>query len=535
MTSGDSVQNRPQQAVPKVFFLGAGPGDPSLLTIRGAELLASAAVVVHEDELHRDIIETYVPEDTLLRPVSEMGVQPHTRGRRLGELAQEHGMVVRLAADDGLLFTSTTAEAQVLSGSDVGFEIVPGVGASSSAAAFTGTPLTNANVRSVRYVSATDMTRSDVSRFANTGHVISGTVTDTITAVEGMLGDEWEADTPALVVAGVSTVHQHSIETTLGQLPDRLREEFDADTVVQTIFGTVVEQRRELSWFESKPLFGWQVLVPRTREQGAETVEVLAEYGAEGTVVPTIAIQPPRSPRQMERAIHALVDGDYQWLGLTSVNAVRAVKMWLADLGLDVRSLAGVKVAAVGDKTAEALREWGIEPELLPSGEQSARGMLEDWPVFDDEEGFNRVLLPRADIATDVLVEGLTERGWKVDDVTAYRTVRAAPPPKPIRESIKGGDFDAVLFTSSSTVRNLVGIAGKPHPSTVIAAIGPATAQTAQDHGLHVDVLADEASLPVLIAGLSDFARKRRDDALAEGIVPVRPSQDRRNSRRSRG
>ncbi len=171
------------------------------------------------------------------------------------------------------------------------------------------------------------------------------------------------------------------------------------------------------------------------------------------------------------------------------MNAVKAVREKFEEYGLDARAFAGIKVAAVGEQTAKALVAFGVKPDLVPSGEQSAAGLLEDWPPYDPVfDPIDRVFLPRADIATETLVAGLIELGWEVDDVTAYRTVRASPPPAETREAIKGGGFDAVLFTSSSTVRNLVGIAGKPHNVTVIACIGPATAKTAEEHGLRVDV-----------------------------------------------
>ncbi len=208
----------------------------------------------------------------------------------------------------------------------------------------------------------------------------------------------------------------------------------------------------------------------------------------------------------MERAIKGMVTGRYEWVGFTSVNAVKAVRERFEEFGLDARAFSGLKVAAVGGVTAKALQEWGIQPDLTPSGEQSAHGLLEDWPPYDDVlDPINRVFLPRADIATDTLVAGLQDIGWEVDDVTAYRTVRAAPPAPAVRDAIKSGRFDAVVFTSSSTVRNLVGIAGKPHPSTVVAAIGPATAKTAEEHGLHVDVLASEASAESLVAALAEY------------------------------
>ena len=180
----------------------------------------------------------------------------------------------------------------------------------------------------------------------------------------------------------------------------------------------------------------------------------------------------------MERAIKGLVTGRYEWIGFTSVNAVRAVREKFEEYGLDARAFAGLKIAAVGGVTAQALREWGLEPDLVPSGEQSAQGLLEEWPPFDEVlDPINRVFLPRADIATDTLVAGLQDMGWEVDDVTAYRTVRAAPPAASVREAIKTGRYDAVVFTSSSTVRNLVGIAGKPHPSTVVAVHRPGHGQ----------------------------------------------------------
>ena len=214
----------------------------------------------------------------------------------------------------------------------------------------------------------------------------------------------------------------------------------------------------------------------------------------------------------MDRAIRGLVTGRYEWIGFTSVNAVRAVREKFTELGLDARSFAGLKIAAVGGVTADALREWGIEPDLIPSTEQSARGLLADWPEYDDVlDPIDRVFLPRADIATDTLVAGLIEMGWEVDDVTAYRTVRAAPPPAPIRDAIKGGAFDAVCFTSSSTVRNLVGIAGKP--------------------GLRVDVVAPEPNAAALVDALARHGAELTLAARAAG-EPVRPSQRRTAGRR---
>jgi uroporphyrinogen III methyltransferase/synthase len=195
----------------------------------------------------------------------------------------------------------------------------------------------------------------------------------------------------------------------------------------------------------------------------------------------------------------------------TSVNAVRAVWEKFAEHGLDARSFGGVKIACIGEATADAVRAFGIQPELIPTT-QSSEGLLAEFSPHDDIlDPVGRVLLPRADIATETLAAGLIERGWEVDDVTAYRTVRAAPPAAEIRDAIKSGGFDAVLFTSSSTVKNLVGIAGKPHARTVVAVIGPKTAETAAEAGLRVDAQPTHAAVPDLVEALANYAVELRE------------------------
>jgi len=338
--------------------------------------------------------------------------------------------------------------------------------------------------------------------------------------------------TPVAMTRVGTTAEQSTVVSTLDRIADDTRD-VRRPTSVVTVVGEVVDMRETLSWFETKPLFGWRVLVPRTKEQSGELAHLLRGYGALPEEVPTISVEPPRNPQQMDKAVRGLVEGRYEWIAFTSVNAVKAVREKFDEYGLDARAFSGLKVAAVGDKTAQALTGWGIRPDLVPSGEQSARGLLEDWPPFDEVlDPINRVFLPRADIATETLVAGLAQLGWEIDDVTAYRTVRAAPPPAPTREAIKGGKFDAVVFTSSSTVRNLVGIAGKPHPSTVVACIGPATAKAAQEHGLRVDVLADSPSASALAATLADFGTQRRNSLAESGDTVTKPSDHRGPARR---
>jgi uroporphyrinogen III methyltransferase/synthase len=354
----------------------------------------------------------------------------------------------------------------------------------------------------------------------------------------------WAEKTPFAIIWNGTTTSQRTVLTTLGSVAADLKA---AGVSLLTTHGPAVAVAGDavaavkgagaagggLSWFETKPLFGWRVLVPRTKEQAAEVSLRLRAYGAVPEEVPTIAVEPPRTPQQMDRAVKGLVTGRYQWIAFTSVNAVRAIREKFEEYGLDARAFAGVKVAAVGEQTAASLRAFGIMPELVPDGEQSAEGLAAQFPPYDDVlDPINRVLLPRADIATETLVARLTDLGWEAEDVTAYRTVRAAPPPAPIREAIKGGGFDAVLFTSSSTVRNLIGIAGKPHQLTVIAAIGPQTAKTATEFGLRVDVMAPRPSATELVDALAAHGAGLRQAAAEAGELLRKPSERRRGARR---
>ena len=311
---------------------------------------------------------------------------------------------------------------------------------------------------------------------------------------------------------------QRTVQTTLATLAG---EGADLDGPLVVTVGDAVEQRARLSWWESRALYGWRVLVPRTKDQAGVMSDRLAVHGATAEEVPTIAVEPPRSPTQMERAVKGLVDGRYQWVVFTSTNSVRAVWEKFAEFGLDARAFSGVqdRLRGHGDRRARCARSASCRTSCRTPGvqESSSEGLLAIFPPHDDVlDPVDRVLLPRADIATETLAAGLRDRGWEIDDVTAYRTVRAAPPPAPIREAIKTGGFDAVCFTSSSTVRNLVGIAGKPHARTIVACIGPQTAETAREFGLRVDVQPEEARVPALVDALAAHAARLR----AEGALP---------------
>ncbi|MCV6985055.1 uroporphyrinogen-III synthase [Mycobacterium shinjukuense] len=553
----------------RITFVGSGPGDPGLLTTRAATVLANAALV---------FIDPCVPEPVLaligkdLPPVSgpapaapgsgnaDGAIEGDDRGQHppavvsggpdirpaLGDPVEVAKMlttearagadVVRLVSGDPLTVDAVIAEVNAVARTHLHIEIVPGLAPSNAVPTYAGLPLGSSHtVADVRI----DPENTDWEALAAAPGplILQASAAQLADAARTLIDHQLAETTPCVVTAHGTTCQQRSLETTLQGLTDpavlggadaRLSpanggEPFTGPLVVT--IGKTVTNRAKLNWWESRALYGWTVLVPRTKDQAGEMSERLTAYGALPVEVPTIAVEPPRSPAQMERAVKGLVDGRFQWVVFTSTNAVRAVWEKFGEFGLDARAFSGVKIACVGESTADRVRAFGISPELVPSGEQSSIGLLDEFPPYDSVfDPVNRVLLPRADIATETLAEGLRERGWEIEDVTAYRTVRAAPPPAATREMIKTGGFDAVCFTSSSTVRNLVGIAGKPHARTIIACIGPKTAETAAEFGLRVDVQPETAAVGPLVDALAEHAARLR----AEGALPPPRKKSRR-------
>jgi uroporphyrinogen III methyltransferase / synthase len=504
------MNRAPSVAPGRVEFVGSGPGDPGLLTVRAREALVSAPLIVADADVPEAILAVASP-DAEVRPA--VG-QPAEVAKELIAAAEQGRRVTRLISGDPLTVDSVVQEAVAVAAAGVPFDVLPGVPSGTAVPAYAGVPIGSTHLE------ADVRTGVDWPRVAATPGVLvlHASVSHLAEVASGLTEFGMAAQTPVAVTAAGTTTRQRTVEATLATLSSVAA---DLDGPLVLTVGPEVGLRTELSWWESRALYGWRVLVPRTKDQAGAMSERLAVHGATAEEVPTIAVEPPRSPTQMERAVKGLVDGRYQWVVFTSTNAVRAVWEKFAEFGLDARAFSGVKIACVGQATAEKVREFGIVPELVPSMEEvvesSSEGLLSIFPPHDDIlDPVNRVLLPRADIATETLAAGLRDRGWEIDDVTAYRTVRAAPPPAPIREAIKTGGFDAVCFTSSSTVRNLVGIAGKPHARTIVACIGPQTAETAREFGLRVDVQPEQARVPALVDALAEHAARLR----AEGALP---------------
>lgn len=520
---------QPSPQVPCIAFVAAGPGEPDLIAHRGARMLAEAdfvltdknAVAVAEAFVDPGLIEVTDPDVT---SAAADRVKPAIEAAKAGKSA------VRLLAGDPVLGSALLGEVGAARRAKIDVEIVPAVSEVTGVPAYAGFGLTGGKAREVRVIDAQDPgVRWDELVAPRVTAVFPSGANHLVHIARALLDAGKPDTTPVAITRDGTTVDQHTQVTTLADAAGSSVTRRTGFVVV----GEVVEQRDRLDWFERKALVGWRVLIPRTQDNTAGLVARLRRQGAVPSEVPTISVEPPRTPQQVERAVHGLVSGRYEWVGFTSANAVRAVREKLQEYGLDARSFAGLKVAACGAGTVESLVEFGVRPDLIPGEDQSTSGLLDVWPPYDSLlDPINKVFLPRADIATDTLVAGLTELGWEVEDITAFRTVRAAPPPAPVREAIKTGGFDAVMFTSSSTVRNLVGIAGKPHQSTVVACIGPNTAKTAEEHGLRVDVLAEDSTPEGLASALADHGLALREQAEAAGEDEWRPSKKKAAGRR---
>jgi len=507
----------------RVIYVGVPFGNADLLTLAGVRALSEADVVVLDSQSLApllDIPELALPEHRM------MTVDDYdTTEARAALVAREAGLgrtVVRLVTGDPMTSAAVGPEARLVAEAGTPIDIVPAVASLTSAPTFVGLNVTDDAPVYGHFKAGESLPQ--------TGSLIIETTVAELPALgQAALGAGRESSAPAIVTFGLGSYRQHTRALHVKDLLARsLTQGQHADAMVTVVFGPITDRDAALDTYETKPLFGWNVLVPRTAKATDEIDRTLRRYGASSYAVPTITVELPRNPLAMDKAIHGLVDGRYSWIIFTSGNSVRAVLEKLEEYGLDARAFSGLHIAAMSELTAAVLGEWGIIADLVPATETCA-GLVAEFPAFDrGYDAINRVFLPRADVSLEIIIDGLAMLDWETEEVTAYRAVRAAPPPVETRDAIKTGLFDAVVFTSSSTVRNLVGIAGKPPRQTIIAAIGPATAATCEEQGLHVDVMADQPEPRALVDALAQFARKRRDDLIAHGRTVVRPSESRR-------
>ena len=493
----------------KVYLVGAGPGDPGLLTVKGAQALAGAQVVVYDRLLDPALLALAPASAERVFVGKERGRQALTQAE-INDLLVAEGLagktVVRLKGGDPFVFGRGGEEAQALAAAKVPFEVVPGVTSAVAAAAYAGIPVTHRGVSTaVTIVTGSEdpskgETTTDWAALAKTGGTLVTLmgwaalpgIASTLQA-HGMAGD-----TPAALVQWGTWSRQRTVTGTLADIAERGKAAGIGAPVI-AIIGEVARLREEIGWFDRRPLWGKRVLVTRSRTQASRLIELLIDLGAETVELPSIEIGPLDDYGELDQALEYAADVSGRWMIFASVNSVEYVWERLRTLRKDARYFAGATVGAIGPATARALRDRGIEPDFIPKRSVSEEVIAElsglDW-------NGRLALLPGSAIGRDALAAGLTALGADVRLVPAYRNTRPAGIAERARAAFEQG-IDVVTFTSSSTVRNLLDILGTERhllEGSAIACIGPITAATAGEMSLNVDIIAAEHN----VEGLSD-------------------------------
>ncbi|MCY3910188.1 MAG: uroporphyrinogen-III C-methyltransferase [bacterium] len=482
-----------------VYLVGAGPGDPDLLTLRGAEVLAGADVVIYDRLSVTSLLDLAPPEAERISVGKQPG-GPRTSQDDINALLVARGQagqqVVRLKGGDPFVFARGGEEAAALAAAGVAFEVVPGITSAVAVPAYAGIPVT------MRYSSTSftvvtgheDPAKGEGSVNWEAVAALGGTVVVLMGAArchsicDRLIAAGMAPDTPAAAVQWGTRPNQRTLRATLATLAD-----LEPQPPATIVIGEVASA--DLAWFENRPLFGRRIVVTRAQPQAAALAADLRRRGAEAIELPAIAFEPPE---HLDPLVRAAADvGRYDWVVFTSPTGVARFFEHLRD----ARVLGGVQVAAIGPGTAAALADCNVVADLVPE-QYVAEALLEALSDEVGPGGPGRVLIPRAETARDVLPDGLAAVGWDVDVVPAYRTV--APAPDAAAAALLA-DAEVITFTSSSTVTNFVDTYGADAAPKVVATIGPITTATARDQGLEVAIEATDHTVPGLITALETF------------------------------
>lgn len=504
-----------------VYLVGAGPGDPGLITVKGLEKIRTADVIVY-DYLAGETFLREARQDAELIYVGKTGRHHTVEQPDINELlvrkAREGKSVVRLKGGDPYVFGRGGEEAEELVHAGIPYEVVPGVTSAVAAPAYAGIPVTHRDHASmVTFITghedpSKEVTAIDWATLArNPGTLVFLMGVKNLAQISEALQVHGKPPkTPAALVQWGSTPRQVSLISTLADIPRDANQKGLKPPAVLVV-GSVVSLGEKLAWFERKPLFGKRILITRSREQSRKMADRIAELGAEPVLFPTIQIVPPEDFGPLDQAIARI--GSFDWVIFTSVNGVERFFQRYFQLREDIREMTGPRIGAIGPVTSAALRVRGLKVDVL-AREFTAEGLLD----FLHKENLSgkRVLIPRAEKARDVLPEGIRAQGGQVEVVPVYRTV--IPPAQQIEavvEKLSKKEIDAVTFTSSSTVTHLVEMLGEGRASellrsVVIASIGPITSQTIRETGLAVQVEATHYTVEGLIDALASYFGERQ-------------------------
>jgi len=500
----------------KVYLVGAGPGDPGLISAKGLECLKKAEVIIYDHLLDERLLDSAPPAAERIYVGKRAG--EHTKpqdeiNQLLVAKAKEGKTVVRLKGGDPFVLGRGGEEAEVLAQNGILFEVVPGITSAVAVPAYAGIPVTHRRMASSFAVITG---HEDVAKEGSSINWAKlATAVDTLVFLMGvknlpeivakLLEHGRPPTTPVAVVKDGTRPEQEVVTAPLQEIVDEVkRRNLTPPAVI--IVGEVVRLREKLRWFDCRPLFGKRILVTRARHQASALSQLLAERGAQVVELPAIAIQPAADSGELDQAISRLKD--YHWIIFTSANGVAIFWERLAALKLDSRALGSLKVGAIGPATAEALKTKGITPDYIPEIYTSEGIIL---GLKDQNIAGERVLLPRAEVADKELTQGLKQLGALVDEIAIYRTVPDKEAIAQAREMLLSGEIDVITFTSSSTVSNLMAaFPGEPPRlnRVVVACIGPKTAQTARLAGLEVAIMAKEQTIPGLVTAIEEYFRK---------------------------
>jgi uroporphyrinogen III methyltransferase / synthase len=495
-----------------VYLVGAGPGDPGLMTARSLELIASADAIFYDRLIPPGALDGARPDAELVyvgKAPGEPVVPQGEINERLVEAAREGKSVVRLKGGDPFVFGRGGEEGEALRAVGVEFEVVPGVTAGVAATAYAGIPVTHReDASAVAFVTGHEDPEKDgtaldwqaLARFPGTLVFYMG-VRRLAANATALIEAGRDPEEPAAAVERGTMDAQRTVVATLGTLAEAVeREGVGAPALI--VVGAVVERRESLAWLERRPLHGRRVVVTRARAQASGLAATLRALGAETVELPAIRIEPRIEGEEVRRAIGRI--GEYDLICLTSPNGAHLLLEALAAAGLDARALGSATIAAIGPGTAQALAEHGIAADVVP--ERFVAEELVEALAGVEVDG-RRVLVARAAEARDVLPDALRERGAEVDVVPLYETVREEPEAAAV-EAAQGADY--VTFTSSSTVRNLTEALGERFPAAArIVSIGPITSEAARAAGLEVHVEAERHDVDGLVAALLGDAASR--------------------------
>lgn len=516
--------------------MGAGPGDPDLITVRGRELLEQADAVLY-DALSHPALLAHCRADADVRNVGKRGgTQSPDQDwitEQLIALARRGKRVVRLKGGDSFLFARGAEEAEALAHAGIAFEVVPGLSSPVGTSAYAGIPLTHRELSS----SVTFITGSDRAgeAWSDVAWKKLATATDTLCILMGMrrlheiaqaIQDGGRpASTPVAIIQWGARPEQRVLVSTLGTVArEAVERGFTNPAVI--VVGEVVALREQLAWYERSPLFGKRLLVPRAEQQAATTAKAVRRWSAEPVVLPVIEIVDPPDKTRLATAVSQL--RRYPWVLFTSQNGVERFFAELSRQGGDARWLGDSKVGAIGQKTAAALQRFAVSADLVATefvGEALARELIERHSAASSPNGApGRVLLPRALVARDALPEALRAHGFEVDVVPAYETRPVGPEQRAaLRTAFETNRIDAALFTSSSTVENTVAALGNGAKELLgrvtVASIGPVTSKTLERAGIRVDVTAETYTVDGLLDALGRFFHREPAPAIPVGMT----------------